>query len=232
MGVSMWIITTAGGFRLPPDYLNGRIEGRALGILANCPQFLSGAIDSDGSDRAVRFMHPHDCFDMPIVVLCRTTGLMIGPEFESTALVRPCSRRFVTVAYLSVSLVTVVLRKACGLGTQATGGRHAKPPMLMVPWPASQHGGIVLRGQTKLGSRNELAAIADPEARNVRRARGRNGRLSTHGRRATGRRPARHGRRKQRSWGPPGSNLPEAPIERTDSRILGRSVGAEASTIG
>ncbi len=145
-----------------------RIEGRPVGILANCPAFLSGAIDSDGSDKAARFMQLCDCFDIPLVVLCDTPGMMVGPEIERTALVRHCSRLFVTGSNLTVPLVTVVLRKAYGLGAQAMAGGHTKRPLLTVAWPTAEHGGMGLEGQMKLGFRNELAAITDPAARTDR----------------------------------------------------------------
>ena len=147
-----------------------RLEGRPVGIVANNPQFLSGAIDSDGSDKAARFMQLCDCFDIPVVVLCDTPGMMVGPEIERTALVRHCSRMFVTGANLSVPLVTIVLRKAYGLGAQAMAGGHTKRPMLTVAWPTAEHGGMGLEGQMKLGFRNELAAIEDPKARAARYA--------------------------------------------------------------
>ena len=147
-----------------------RLEGRPVGIVANNPQFLSGAIDSDGSDKAARFMQLCDCFDIPVVVLCDTPGMMVGPEIERTALVRHCSRMFVTGANLSVPLVTIVLRKAYGLGAQAMAGGHTKRPMLTVAWPTAEHGGMGLEGQMKLGFRNELAAIEDPEERAQRYA--------------------------------------------------------------
>ncbi|MFM2182916.1 MAG: hypothetical protein RJB61_1210, partial [Actinomycetota bacterium] len=73
-----------------------RIEGRPIGVIANDPSHLGGAIDSDGSDKAARFMQLCDAFDMPIVTLVDTPGMMVGPDVERTALVRHCSRLFVT----------------------------------------------------------------------------------------------------------------------------------------
>lgn len=167
---------TGSVLELRPDFGPGmitalaRIEGRPVGILANNPQVLSGAIESDGSDKAARFMQLCDCFDLPVIVLCDTPGMMVGPEIERTALVRHCSRMFVTGANLSVPLVTIVLRKAYGLGAQAMAGGHTKRPMLTVAWPTAEHGGMGLEGQMKLGFRNELAAIGDPEERAARYA--------------------------------------------------------------
>ena len=100
-----------------------RVEGKPFGIVANNPTHLAGAIDSDGSDKAARFLQLCDAFDLPILFLCDTPGMMVGPEIEKTALVRHCSRLFVTGANLGVPFGTIVLRKAYGLGAQRDGGR-------------------------------------------------------------------------------------------------------------
>ena len=82
-----------------------RIEGRPLGIIANNPTHLGGAIDADGADKAARFMQLCDAFDLPVLFLCDTPGIMVGPEVEKTALVRHCSRMFVAGANLTVPFV-------------------------------------------------------------------------------------------------------------------------------
>jgi acetyl-CoA carboxylase carboxyltransferase component/biotin carboxyl carrier protein len=138
-----------------------RIEGRPLGIIANNPTHLAGAIDSDGADKAARFMQLCDAFDLPIVFLCDTPGIMVGPEVEKTALVRHASRMFVTGGSLSVPFVTIVLRKGYGLGAQAMAGGSFKAPLFTVAWPTGEFGGMGLEGAVKLGYRGELAAISD-----------------------------------------------------------------------
>jgi acetyl-CoA carboxylase carboxyltransferase component len=145
-----------------------RIEGRPLGVIANNPGYLSGAVDSDGSDKAARFMQLCDAFDVPILVLCDTPGMMVGPEIERTGLVRHCSRLFVTGANLTVPLVTIVLRKAYGLGAQAMAGGSMKEPFFTVAWPTAEFGGMGLEGQVKLGFRNELELMDDAGARKRR----------------------------------------------------------------
>lgn len=142
-----------------------RIEGRPVGVIANNPAHLAGAIDSDGSDKAARFMQLLDAFDIPLLVLCDTPGMMVGPEVEKTALVRHCSRLFVTGANLTIPHFTIVLRKAYGLGAQAMAGGSFKEPFFAVAWPTGEFGGMGLEGQVKLGFRNELAAIEDPAER-------------------------------------------------------------------
>src|SRR5207253_10979056 len=145
-----------------------RIEGRPLGVIANDPSHLAGAIDRDGADKAARFMQLCDAFDLPILILCDTPGMMVGPEVEKTALVRHCNRLFVVGANLSVPTVMVVLRKGYGLGAQAMAGGSFKEPFAVGAWPTAEFGGMGLEGQVKLGFRNELAAMEDADARRAR----------------------------------------------------------------
>ena len=142
-----------------------RIEGRAIGVVANNPAHLSGAIDSPGADKAARFMQLCDAFDIPLLFLCDTPGIMVGPEVERSALVRHCCRMFVIGASLSVPVFTIVLRKSYGLGAQAMAGGSHKAPLFTVAWPTGEFGGMGLEGAVKLGFRKELAAVADPAER-------------------------------------------------------------------
>ena len=142
-----------------------RIEGMAVGVIGNNPNHLAGAIDSDGADKAARFMQLCDAFDIPIISLCDTPGMMVGPEIEATALVRHCSRLFVTGANITVPYITVVTRKAYGLGAQAMMGGSTKAPLATLAWPSGEFGGMGLEGAVRLGYRNELEAITDPVER-------------------------------------------------------------------
>ena len=139
-----------------------RIEGRPLGVIANNPTHLAGAIDSAGADKAARFMQLCDAFDIPLLFLCDTPGIMVGPEVEKTALVRHACRMFVIGASLSVPFFTIVLRKGYGLGAQAMAGGSFKAPLFTVAWPTGEFGGMGLEGAVKLGFRKELAAVDDP----------------------------------------------------------------------
>ncbi len=138
-----------------------RIEGRPLGVVANNPLHLSGAIDSPAADKAARFMQLCDAFDLPILFLCDTPGIMVGPEVEKTALVRHCSRMFLVGANLSVPYFTIVLRKSYGLGAQAMAGGSHKAPIFTISWPTGEFGGMGLEGAAKLGYRKELLATED-----------------------------------------------------------------------
>jgi acetyl/propionyl-CoA carboxylase alpha subunit/acetyl-CoA carboxylase carboxyltransferase component len=142
-----------------------RIEGRATGVIANNPKHLSGAIDSPGADKAARFMQLCDAFDIPMLFLCDTPGIMVGPDVETTALVRHACRMFVVGASVSVPFMTIVLRKGYGLGAQAMAGGSFKAGLFTVAWPTGEFGGMGLEGAVKLGFRKELAAIADTTER-------------------------------------------------------------------
>jgi acetyl-CoA carboxylase carboxyltransferase component len=142
-----------------------RVEGRPVGVIANNPTHLAGAIDSDGADKAARFMQLCDAYGLPIVTLVDTPGMMVGPDVEATALVRHCSRLFVTGANISVPLVSIVTRKAYGLGAQAMMGGSTKAPLACLAWPTGEFGGMGLEGAVRLGYRKELEAATDDVAR-------------------------------------------------------------------
>ncbi|MHB8693585.1 MAG: carboxyl transferase domain-containing protein [Solirubrobacteraceae bacterium] len=143
-----------------------RVDGRALGVIANDPTHLGGAIDADGADKAARFMQLCDAFALPILSLCDTPGFMVGPDAERTGTVRHFSRMFVTGASLTVPVGTVVLRKGYGLGAQAMATGGFKEPQFVIGWPTSEFGAMGLEGAVRLGMRRELDAISDPEERN------------------------------------------------------------------
>lgn len=142
-----------------------RIEGRPIGVLANDPTHLGGAIDGPAADKASRFMQLCDGFDIPILFLCDTPGFMVGPDVEATGLVRRAARMFVVGASVEVPMFTIVLRRGYGLGAQSMAGGSFRATRFTVSWPTGEFGAMGLEGAVKLGYRRELAAIADPAER-------------------------------------------------------------------
>ena len=138
-----------------------RIEGRPIGVIANNPHHLGGAIDPDGADKAARFMQLCNAHGLPILSLCDTPGFMVGPEVERQAQVRHACRLFVTAAHLQVPCFTVVVRKGYGLGAQAMAVGGFDAPVFTVAWPTGEFGGMGLEGFVKLGYRKELEAAAE-----------------------------------------------------------------------
>jgi len=142
-----------------------RVEGRVIGVIANNPAHLGGAIDSDSSDKASRFIQLCDAYDIPIISLCDTPGFMVGPDAEQTAQVRHFGRMFVTAASITVPWITIVLRKGYGLGAQAMAGGSFHANTMTVSWPTGEFGGMGLEGAVRLGYRKELEAITDDTER-------------------------------------------------------------------
>ena len=145
-----------------------RIAGRPLGVIANDPRHLAGALDADGSDKAARFMQLCDAFGLPLLTLVDTPGFMVGPESEKTATVRHTSRMFVTAATLTVPLLCVIVRRAFGLGAQAMAGGSLHAPAITLAWPSGELGAMGVEGAVRLALRNELDQIADEGEREQR----------------------------------------------------------------
>jgi acetyl-CoA carboxylase carboxyltransferase component len=136
-----------------------------LGVIANDPFHLGGAIDSEGAEKGARFLQLCDAFEVPVLSLCDTPGFMVGPHSETTAAIRRGSRLFVTAASLEVPLFVVVLRKGYGLGAQAMAGGDFSAPAMMIAWPTAEFGPMGLEGPVRLGYRKELEAETDPAKR-------------------------------------------------------------------
>ncbi len=145
-----------------------RIEGRAVGVLANDPAHLSGALDAEASEKAGRFVQLCDAFGLPVVSLVDTPGFMVGPDAESAALVRRASRMFTSAATISVPWVCVVVRRAYGLGAQAMAGGGFHVPVLNIAWPTGEFGAMGVEGAVRLALRKELEAIEDEGEREQR----------------------------------------------------------------
>ncbi|GBU15160.1 hypothetical protein AwPolaro_05380 [Polaromonas sp.] len=144
-----------------------RIEGRPVGLLANNPLHLGGAIDADAADKGARFMQLCNAHGLALVSLVDTPGFMVGPEVEATAQVRHVSRLFVTAASLRVPYFSVILRKGYGLGAMGmtAGGFHA--PVFNVAWPTGEFGAMGLEGAVRLGFRKELQALPEGPERDT-----------------------------------------------------------------
>ena len=144
-----------------------RIEGKPLGLIANNPRHLGGAIDSDASDKMARFMQLCDTFGIPILSLCDAPGFMVGPDCEKTAMVRHASRLFVVGASIEVPFMTIVLRKAYGLGAMAMSAGSFRESFFTVAWPTGEFGAMGLEGAVKLGFKKELDNTNSEEERNA-----------------------------------------------------------------
>jgi acetyl-CoA carboxylase carboxyltransferase component len=146
----------------------GRLDGRAVGIVASDPSHLGGAIDAEAADSVAAHLRLCGKVGLPIVVLCDTPGFMVGPDAERDGGVRRFGALFAAGAALTVPLVAVIVRRAYGLGAMALLGGHLQAPVRTLAWPTAELGPMGLEGAVRLGYRRELEAIADPVARAAR----------------------------------------------------------------
>ena len=137
-----------------------RLEGRPLGVLANDPAVLGGAIDAEAADKAARFMRLCDAHGLPIVSLVDTPGFMVGPKEEENAQVRRACAMFLAGARVSAPFISIVLRKGYGLGAQATAAGSF-----------SRAGGDPVVADRQFGGRGSRARCASDTARSSRRSR-------------------------------------------------------------
>jgi len=139
-----------------------RIEGRAIGIMANDCTVDAGAISARCADKAVDFLERCNRLDIPVISLVDTPGIMVGPAAEEEGTVRSAGRLFNTGARFGPTLMSVVIRRAYGLGAMAMMGGSTRRPIWTLSWPDGEFGAMGLEGAVKLGYRRELEAVKDP----------------------------------------------------------------------
>ena len=145
-----------------------RLGGRPVGMVANQPLVLGGALDLDAADKAARFIMLCDAFHIPLVFLQDVPGFMVGSKVEKQGIIRHGAKMLYAVSEATVPKVTVVMRKAYGAGYFVMCGK-AYEPDLIVAWPTAEISVMGPEGGTNIIFRKEIAAAADPDAERARR---------------------------------------------------------------
>jgi acetyl-CoA carboxylase carboxyltransferase component len=140
-----------------------RIEGRAVGVIANQPRFLGGVLDADSSQKGARFMSKCNAFGVPLLVLVDTPGFMPGTRQESAGVIRFGASLVHAFAEATVPRVTVILRKAFG-GAFITMNSKDLGADYVFAWPDAQIGVMGAKPAVGIIRRRELAAAPDPES--------------------------------------------------------------------
>jgi acetyl-CoA carboxylase carboxyltransferase component len=138
-----------------------RIDGRSVGVIANQPKFLGGALNSEAACKAARFVNSCDAFGLPLVVLVDTPGFLPGKAQEAGGVIRHGSKLVHAFAAASVPRVTVVLRKAYGGAFIAMNSRELGADLVLA-WPRAQLGVMGPKQAVDLVHRREIAAADDP----------------------------------------------------------------------
>ena len=142
-----------------------RVEGRAMGLIANNARYLGGALDAESCEKAARFVRLCDVRRLPLLSLIDTPGYLVGPDAEVTGVLRRGVDFLAAAAHASVPIVAVIVRKAFGLGAMAMAGGSLQVPLLTLAWPLAEFGAMGLEGAVRLGMRNVLKKITDEKQR-------------------------------------------------------------------
>jgi acetyl-CoA carboxylase carboxyltransferase component len=140
-----------------------RLEGRAIGVIANQPKYLGGVLDAEASQKAARFVRTCNAFSLPLLVLVDTPGFLPGTRQESDGVIRHGAKLVYAFAEATVPSVTVVLRKAFGgafiaMNSKALGADY------VFSWPGGEMGVMGAEQAVGVLNRREIAAADDPPA--------------------------------------------------------------------
>ena len=142
-----------------------RVEGRAMGLIANNAKYLGGALDAESCEKAARFVRLCDTRGLPLLSLIDTPGYLVGPDAEVTGVLKRGVDLLAAAASASVPIVAVIVRKAFGLGAMAMAGGSLQVPLLTLAWPLAEFGAMGLEGAVRLGMRSVLQKITDEKQR-------------------------------------------------------------------
>ena len=139
-----------------------RIDGRSVGLVANQPMQLAGALDIDSSNKAARFVRFCDAFNIPVITFVDVPGYMPGLEQESGGIIKHGSKLLYAYCEATVPKITVVTRKAYGGAYCAMGSKYSKAD-LNFAWPSAQLAVMGPEGAVKILDRRELLSHPDDQ---------------------------------------------------------------------
>jgi acetyl-CoA carboxylase carboxyltransferase component len=139
-----------------------RLDGRAIGVIANNPRHIGGVLDAESATKAARFVRTCDLFGLPLVVLVDTPGFLPGSAQERGAVIRHGAKLVHAFSAASVPRVTVVLRKAFGGAFIAMNSRDLGADLVLA-WPRAQLGVMGPAQAVDIVHRREIAAADDPQ---------------------------------------------------------------------
>ncbi len=141
----------------------GRIEGHAVGVVANQPTQFAGCLDIDASEKAARFVRTCDAFNIPILTLVDVPGFLPGVDQEHSGIIRRGAKLIYAYAEATVPKITVITRKAFGGAYDVMGSKHLGADM-NVAWPTAQIAVMGAQGAANILHRKRIEKSDDPEA--------------------------------------------------------------------
>jgi len=141
----------------------GRLGGQTIGLVANQPAVLAGALDSAASFKAARFVRFCDAFNIPLVCLVDVPGFMPGPEQEHGGIIRHGAKLLYAFTEATVPRITVIVRKAYGGAYVVMNSKHIHCD-INYAWPTAEIAVMGARGASEVIYRRDIAAADNPEA--------------------------------------------------------------------
>lgn len=139
-----------------------RLTGRPIGVMANDPRFLAGAIDAPSADKLVRFIDMCDTFHLPVVNFVDNPGFMIGLEAEKQGTIRSGARYIFAVYQATVPWCSIILRRVFGVAGAAHGNHSLLN--LRYAWPSGDWGSLPIEGGVQAAYKRQIEASEDPLA--------------------------------------------------------------------
>jgi propionyl-CoA carboxylase beta chain len=145
----------------------GRLGGRSVGIVAQQPAVLAGALDIDASTKAARFVRTCDCFNVPLVTFVDVPGFLPGIGQEDGGIIRHGAKLLFAYCEATVPKLTVITRKAYGGAYDVMSSKHIRGDMNFA-WPTAEIAVMGPEGAVNIIYRDEIEAAADPVAERAR----------------------------------------------------------------
>jgi acetyl-CoA carboxylase carboxyltransferase component len=140
------------------------LDGRPVGIVANNPMQLGGALFVDSADKAARFIWWCDALNVPLLFLADVPGFMIGTQVERQGIIRHGAKMVTAVSEATVPKISVIVRKAYGAGLYAMSG-PAFAPEATLALPTAKIAVMGPEAAVNAVYANKIAAIDDPAER-------------------------------------------------------------------
>ena len=140
-----------------------RLNGQAVGVVANDCGYLAGAMTADGAHKMRRFVELCETFHLPITSFVDQPGFMIGAEAEKTATIRHGTTAVLTTALSTVPWASVIVRRSFGVAQAA----HYGPDGYVLAWPSAEVGALPVEGGVAVAYHREIAAADDPDAKRL-----------------------------------------------------------------
>jgi propionyl-CoA carboxylase beta chain len=147
-----------------PNIITGfaRIGGRSIGIVAQQPAVLAGALDIDASTKAARFVRTCDCFNVPLVTFVDVPGFLPGVAQEHGGIIRHGAKLLYAYCEATVPKLTVITRKAYGGAYDVMSSKHVRGDINLA-WPTAEIAVMGAEGAVNILHRDAIDAAPDPE---------------------------------------------------------------------